>query len=128
METLTHDTAGDVYAATPDYIHAIELRGAQRLLFTSGTMGLDHAGAAGDSLAQQLELVWRNLRAILDNAGMTVDDIVHVRSYLRDAVYAEANARARVAALGGRRVPTTAVVVETLEPDWLVELEVVVAA
>ena len=56
---------------------------------------------------------------------MGVDNIVRVTSYLRDAAYAEANAAARNAALGGRLVPTTAIVVGTLARDWLVELEVI---
>jgi 2-iminobutanoate/2-iminopropanoate deaminase len=128
METITHDPVDGVYPTTPDYAHAVELRGVQRLLFTSGTMGLDPAGGVGASLAEQLELVWTNLRAILAAAGMTVDDIVRVTSYLRDGEYSEANARARVAALGGRPVPTTAVIVGTLSEDWLVELEILAAA
>jgi hypothetical protein len=53
--------------------------------------------------------------------------IVRLTSYLRDASYAEENARARIAALGGRAVPTTAVVVETLDSGWLVEIEVIAA-
>ena len=128
MQTITHDTVAGTYAPTADYAHAIELRGAQRLLFSAGTMGLDPAGAAGASLDEQLALVWANLRAILAAADMTVDDVVRVTSYLRDGAYAEANARARVAALGGRRIPTTAIVVGTLAGDWLVELEIVAAA
>jgi 2-iminobutanoate/2-iminopropanoate deaminase len=127
MEALVHDPTGDVYRTTSDYVHALELRGAGRLLLVSGTMGLDPDGAAGASLAEQLELVWSNLRAILASAGMTTDHIVRVTSYLRDAACVEANAAARVAALGGRAVPTTAIVVETLERDWLVELEVIAA-
>jgi 2-iminobutanoate/2-iminopropanoate deaminase len=127
METLIHDPAGGIYPTGPDYVHALELRGASRLLLVAGTMGLDPGGAAGASLPEQLELVWSNLRAILASAGMTTDNIVRVTSYLRDAGYVEANADARVAALGGRAVPTTAIVVETLESDWLVELEVIAA-
>jgi len=50
-----------------------------------------------------------------------------VTSYLRDAAYAERNAAARDAALDGRLVPTTAIVVGTLVPGWLVELEVIAA-
>jgi 2-iminobutanoate/2-iminopropanoate deaminase len=38
------------------------------------------------------------------------------------------SARARVAALGGRLVPTTAIVVQTLDRARLVEIEVVAAA
>jgi 2-iminobutanoate/2-iminopropanoate deaminase len=128
METLIHDPAGGIYPTGDDYVHALELRDAGRLLLVSGTMGLDPGGAAGASLAEQLDLVWSNLRAILASAGMTTDNIVRVTSYLRDAAYVEPNAAARVAALGGRAVPTTAIVVQTLESDWLVELEVVAAA
>lgn len=127
METVTHSPAEGVYAATGDYAHAIEVRGAERLLFVAGTMGLDPAGVPGTTLARQLELVWSNLRAILASADMTVDNIVRITSYLRDASYAEENAKARVAALGGRVVPTTAIVAETLVGDWLVEIEVTAA-
>jgi 2-iminobutanoate/2-iminopropanoate deaminase len=128
MDTITHDAVAGVYPSTPDYAHALELRGAARLLLVSGTMGLDEAGAPGAGLTEQLELAWSNVRAILAAAGMTVDDIVRVTSYLRDAGYAEANARARLETLGGRRVPTTAIVVGTLSDDWLIELEVIAAA
>jgi enamine deaminase RidA (YjgF/YER057c/UK114 family) len=49
-------------------------------------------------------------------------------SYLRDASFAQANAKARLEALGERRVPTTAIVVETLVPECLVEIEAVAAS
>jgi enamine deaminase RidA (YjgF/YER057c/UK114 family) len=128
MELLTHNPADRVYAATADYAHALEVRGAARTLFVSGTMGLDPQGEAPTSVDAQLSLIWTNLRAILASADMTVDNIVRVTSYLRDGAYAERNAAARNAALGGRLVPTTAIVVETLAPDWLVELEVIAVA
>ncbi len=59
---------------------------------------------------------------------MTLDNVVRVTSYLRSAAFAEPNAAARNAALGGRLVPTTAIVAETLASDWLVELEVIALA
>jgi enamine deaminase RidA (YjgF/YER057c/UK114 family) len=90
-------------------------------------MGLDHSGTPGSTLAEQLDLIWSNIRTILASADMTVDNIVRLTSYLRDASYAEANAAARVAALNGRAVPTTAIVAETLVSDWLVEIEVIAA-
>ncbi|GAA4205745.1 RidA family protein [Streptosporangium oxazolinicum] len=127
METVTHSPAEGVYAPTGGYAHAIEVRNAERLLFVSGTMGLDPAGVPGGTLAKQLDLIWSNLRVILASAGMTVDNVVRVTSYLRDASYAEANATARVAALGDRVVPTTVIVAETLVGEWLVEIEVIAA-
>lgn len=128
METVIHDPTEGVYATTDDYVHAIEVRNPQRLLYVAGTMGLEADGAAGATLERQLELLWDNLRAILASAGMTTDNIVRLTSYLRDGAYAEANAAARVKALGDRRVPTTALIVQTLMDDWLVELEIVAAA
>lgn len=127
MEQITHNPTEGVYPATPDYIHALEARDAQRLLFVAGTMGLDPQGVAGATLDHQLELVWGNIRTILAGANMTVDNIMRLTSYLRDASDAEANGAARVRALGDRRVPTTAIVVQTLSDDWLVEIEVIAA-
>lgn len=119
--------AADLYPAE-DYVHAMEVSGAQRLLFVSGTMGLDDEGHAPEGLDRQLALLWSNIQRILADAGMTTDNIARVTSYLRDARFAEANARARLKALGDRRVPTTAIVVETLSPEWLVEIEAIAVA
>ena len=118
----------EIYVHSPDYVHALEVTSPLRFLFVSGTMGLDPSSAAGQTLDEQLDLVWSNLRAILKSADMTVDNIVRVTSYLTDPDYAETNAAARVTALGGRLVPTTAIVVQTLKPEWLIEIEVIAAA
>jgi 2-iminobutanoate/2-iminopropanoate deaminase len=124
---VRNPTAG-VYPATDDYVHAMEVQNPQRLLFVSGTMGLDEQGVPGDTLTEQLDLIWSNIRAILASADMTVDNIVRLTAYLRDPAYAEENAEARVAALGGRVIPTTAIVAQTLVSDWMVEIEVIAAA
>jgi enamine deaminase RidA (YjgF/YER057c/UK114 family) len=128
MELIPHNPTTSVYATGGDWVHAMEVRGAERLLFVSGTMGLRPDFSAPPTLDEQLECVWNNIRAILASAGMTTDNIVRLTSYLRDSSYAEANAQARLKALGERRIPTTAIVVQTLESDWLIELEVIAAA
>lgn len=127
MQERVINPSEGLYAATPDYVHAIELTAPERLVFISGTMGLAPDGHAPDSLHEQLDLVWSNIRRILAAAEMTCDNIVRVTSYLRDPAYAEANQNARLAALGARRVPTTAIVVQTLMEDWKIEIEVVAA-
>lgn len=126
METTGRNPAHGIYAAT-DYVHALEVRHSSRLLFVAGTMGLNARGEPGATVEEQLDLIWSNLRTILAAAEMTVDHIVRVTSYLRDAGFMEANAAARIAALGGRLVPTTAIVAQTLVGEWLVEIEVIAA-
>ena len=51
MRLVPHNPAQGVYRATDDYVHAMEVRAAERLLFVSGTMGLDPSGAPGATLA-----------------------------------------------------------------------------
>lgn len=127
MQTVPHNPTSGIYPATPDYIHALEVRQPNRILYVAGTMGLDVQGVPGATLEQQLALIWSNIGTILASAGMTVRNIVRITSYLRDPAYAEANQAARLAALDGHVVPTTALVAQTLSPDWLVEIEVIAA-
>ena len=128
MELIPHNPTEGVYSTGGDWVHAMEVRSASRMLLVRGTMGLRPDFTAPPTLDEQLEFVWNNLRAILASSGMTVDNIVRLTSYLRDASYAEANAQVRIAAHGDRRIPTTAIVVQTLEPDWLIELEIIAAS
>jgi 2-iminobutanoate/2-iminopropanoate deaminase len=128
MQMIVRNPTQGIYPASSDYVHAMEVQGPARFLYVAGTMGLDQNGVAGKSLAEQLDLIWRNLGAILASADMTVDNIVRLTSYLRDPAYAEENAVARVKALNGRVIPTIGIVAQTLSSDWLVEIEVVAAA
>lgn len=128
MKQVIRNPSDGIYAATPDYVHAIEVREPSRWLYVAGTMGLDEEGAAPETLDEQLELIWGNIGRILAEADMTTDNIVRITSYLTDPAHAEANGAAREKALGARRVPTTAIVVQTLDPKWLVEIEAIAVA
>lgn len=128
METITHNPTEGIYRTGGTWAHAIEVRDPQRIVYVAGTMGLDPDSVPGATLDEQLVLVWDNIRRILAEADMTVDNIVRVTSYLRDVAYAGPNGDARVTALGARPVPTTAIVVGTLDENWLIELEVIAVA
>jgi 2-iminobutanoate/2-iminopropanoate deaminase len=128
MKTKEINPADGVYPATRDYVHAMEVSGVSRQLFVSGTMGLSADGSAPASLDEQLDLVWKNIRRILAEADMSVANIVRLTSYLARPEFAGRNQAAREDALKGRVVPTTAIVVTTLDPSWLIEIEVIAMA
>jgi len=128
MQVKPHNPHEGIYATSSDYVHALEVVDPSRLLFVAGAMGLDVDGSPGDGISEQLRLLWSNIRRILAEAGMSVDNIVRLTSFLTDRSFAEANAAARTEALGGRPIPTTAIVVQTLDPNWLVEIEIVAAS
>ncbi len=126
MKLVEHNPVDGIYPAD-DYVHALEVREARRTLYVAGTMGLKPDWSAGRDIDEQLELVWSNIRTILASADMSVDNIVRLTTYLRHRDYMTKNAEARLKALGGRKIPTTAIVAETLLDDWLVEIEVIAA-
>ncbi|MEC7593576.1 MAG: RidA family protein [Pseudomonadota bacterium] len=128
MHITPINPAHEIYPATADYVHAMQVTAPTRWLFISGTMGLANDSRAAATLDGQLALIWHNIRRILQEAEMAPDNIVRVTSYLTDAAYAEANQNAREVALGHRPVATTAVIVGTLNSDWLVEVEAIAAA
>ncbi|HSC49596.1 MAG TPA: Rid family detoxifying hydrolase [Gaiellaceae bacterium] len=56
------------------------------LVFVSGQLALrpDHAQIVGDSIEEQTEQVFANLRAILEEAGSGLDRLVKTTVYLAD--------------------------------------------
>jgi 2-iminobutanoate/2-iminopropanoate deaminase len=65
------------------YSQAISAGG---LVFVSGQLALrpDHAEIVGDSIGEQTEQVFANLRAILEAAGSGLDRLVKTTVYLAD--------------------------------------------
>jgi 2-iminobutanoate/2-iminopropanoate deaminase len=65
------------------YSQAIRAGG---LVFVSGQLALrpDHAEIVGDSITEQTEQVFANLRAILEAAGTGLDRLVKTTVYLTD--------------------------------------------
>ena len=56
--------------------------GAERLLHTSGVVPIAPDGQVPEGLAEQAETVWANLGAILAEAGMTIEDVVSMTTYV----------------------------------------------
>jgi 2-iminobutanoate/2-iminopropanoate deaminase len=128
MPTLQHDPDG-VFPPYRAYSHATEVRGDARLLFISGLNGYESDGTTmPEAFDDQAELIWRHIRTILASAGMTLVNIVSLRTYLADPKYDEANVRMRVKHMGDNRPASTVVCCQLLEPKWKLEVEVVAAA
>ncbi len=107
---------------------AVELTGAQRLLFVSGQVPEDLNGVVPGDFEGQARQAWRNLEAQLAAAGMTLDNLVKVTTYLSDRRYGPDNRRVREAVLAGRSVALTVIITGIFEEKWLLEIEAVAAA
>lgn len=128
MPTLQHNPDG-VFPPYRAYSHATEVRGDARMLFISGLNGYESDGITmPEAFDEQAELIWRHIRTILASAGMTLGNIVSLRTYLADPKYDEANVRMRVKHMGDNRPASTVLCCQLLEPKWKLEVEVVAAA
>ena len=81
-EVVRTEAAPAPFQGAP-YSQAIRANG---LVFVSGQLSLrpDHAEIVGEGIAEQTELVFANLRAILEEAGSGLDRLVKTTVYLTD--------------------------------------------
>ena len=114
------------------YAHAVLVEHPARWLHTSGVVPTSPGGSVPPGVSAQAEQVWRNIAAMLDEAGMGPRHIVSVTTYLVASAMTPGLAQAmaaRDAFLGGRRAASTLVTVPALaRPEWLVEIAVVAAS
>ena len=93
-------------------------------VYVSGTVATMPAG--GDPPADAYAQARRALEIIvaaLSEAGASPDDVVRTRMYVTRAEDMEAVGRAHGEIFGTARPATTALVVQLLDPRWLVEIE-----
>ena len=108
------------------YSHAVVTPAGGRWLHVSGQVGIAPDGSLAAGFEAQAETVWSNLVAILAAAGMTVNDLVKVSTYLVSGDSLAALNPIRTRYLGSARPASTLVVVKSLaRPEWLIEVEVV---
>jgi 2-iminobutanoate/2-iminopropanoate deaminase len=111
------------------YSHAVEVPEGSRLLYISGEVGVLPDGTIPETIEDQAGSCWRNIIAILADAGMSIGDLVKITTYLvRPEDVAPAGA-ARAKHFGDARPGSATIIVKALvRPEWLIEIEAVAAA
>jgi 2-iminobutanoate/2-iminopropanoate deaminase len=97
-------------------------------LHTSGVVPIAPDGSVPEGVADQAEVVWANIAAMLREAGMQPRDIVSITTYAVVGEDLGPVMAARDRALGGHRAASTLVTVPALvRPEWKVEIAVIAA-
>ncbi len=110
------------------YVQANDVSGAQRLLFCSGQVSVDSDGKpvhAGD-MAAQINQVFDNIETILEQAGVTLANVVRLTYYTTDIGAFSRAGRVlgeRLAKGNCRPASTLLGVAALFHPDILVEIE-----
>jgi len=109
-----------------NYAHAVLSEAPGRMLHTSGVVPIAPDGSIPESVDEQAEAVWRNIAAVLDDAGMVASDIVSVTTYVVAGEDLAAVMAARDRALAGHVAASTLVTVPALaRPEWRMEVSLV---
>lgn len=110
------------------YSDAIETAPNLCWLYTSGTPGLETSGELPGDITGQAEIAWKHIRHVLEQADMTMHDLVKVTQYLTRAEDIPAYAKVRKQQLGEARPASMLLVIDQLvRPEFLVEVEVIAA-
>ena len=107
------------------YTHGVLVTGARRTVFVSGQVPWAEQGVVPPDFDSQCRLTWRNLLAVLAEAGMGVRNLAKVTIYLSDRGYREANGRIRQEILGDHVPALTIVVTDIYAEEWLLEIEAI---
>ncbi|MGD9617985.1 MAG: RidA family protein [Alphaproteobacteria bacterium] len=82
-----------------------------------------------ETIEAQAEACWRNIIAILAEAGMSVGDLVKIAAYLVRSKDVAAAGAARAKHFSDAHPGSATIIVNTLvNPAWLIEIEAVAAS
>jgi enamine deaminase RidA (YjgF/YER057c/UK114 family) len=113
------------------YAHGVELPPGWRIARTSGQLGLAADGTVPDSPYEQAQICFANIAAILSEAGMGAQDVMHLAAYVTDRAHMAGYMQARDEFLAqATRLPTSTLLIVSgfTRPEFKVEIEVIAAA
>ena len=106
------------------YSDGVAVPADAKWVFVSGTPGMLPDGSYPDGITAQAEQAWKNVLAILAEAGMGVKDLVKVTHYLVQQEDIKDYVVVRARYLGDARPASMLLVVPGLvKPEILVEIE-----
>jgi len=120
--------ADDAPASAGGYSQAVEVSGTTRRLYISGQIPATSDGRVPVGFREQAALAWKNVKAQLRAADMTVEDLVKLTIFLADRKYALENRQARAEALGACAPAQSVVIAGIFDEAWLLEIEAIAEA
>lgn len=110
------------------YSHGIEVPPGARTLHVSGQVGITPDGKVAPGIEAQTAAALENIRAILAAAGMGIEDVVKMSTFLIDANDIPKVRAVRARILGSHKPASTLLVISRLAaPEYLIEIEATAA-
>ncbi|MER9628296.1 RidA family protein [Mesorhizobium sp. M0184] len=110
------------------YSHGVELPPGKRLVLCSGQVAITPDDQIPEEAAAQAELCFRNISAILGEAGLGLSDIVRINTYVTDRAFLRPYMEVRDRLFASPAPASTLMIVSGFaRPEFKVEIEVIAA-
>jgi enamine deaminase RidA (YjgF/YER057c/UK114 family) len=114
-----------IRAPFAQYSHAVQVTTPARMVFASGQLGVSPDDKIPEDAEAQAVLCFENIKAILAEAEMTLDDVVRFTAYVTDRAYFPIYGAVRGRYVPGNAFASTLVIVSGFtRPEFKVEVEV----
>jgi enamine deaminase RidA (YjgF/YER057c/UK114 family) len=111
------------------YSHGVEIPAGKRLVLCSGQLGIGPDDAVPEDAGAQAELCFKNIAAILNEAGLALNDIVRINAFVTDRAHLQAYMDVRNRLFSDPAPASTLMIVSGFaRPEFKVEVEVLAAA
>ncbi|TPI39760.1 RidA family protein [Mesorhizobium sp. B3-1-9] len=110
------------------YSHGVEIPAGKRLVLCSGQLGIGADDHVPEDAGAQAELCFKNIAAILSEAGLTLNDTVRINAFVTDRAYLQAYMDVRNRLFSDPAPASTLMIVSGFaRPEFKVEVEVLAA-
>lgn len=110
------------------YSHTVVVPSGTELIYISGQLGVAVDGSAPATIAEQADLVFKNITLLLQAHNLAPSSIVKLTTFMVAGHDGDAVRAARIKYLGAHRPASTAVfVAQLVDPAWFVEVEAIAA-
>ena len=118
----------ELYHHSSNVAHGVEVPAGARLMFTNGQVGTKPDGSTPEATADQAEVIFGRLKAILEAANMTLGDVVRFDVYLTDQADVKTFVEVRDRFMDDHKPGATLLVIKGLaRPELTIEIEAVAA-
>ncbi|MEW6633808.1 MAG: RidA family protein [Pseudomonadota bacterium] len=110
------------------YSHGVEIPAGKRLVLCSGQLGIGVDDVVPEDAGAQTELCFRNIAAILSEAGLTLNDVVRINAFVTDRAHLQPYMDVRNRLFSDPAPASTLMIVSGFaRPEFKVEVEVLAA-
>lgn len=123
---VNHLTPASIRPPFARYSHAVELAPANRLVFCSGQLGITMDDVIPEDAGEQAELCFRNIEAIVNEAGMGLEHVLRINAFVTGREYLRPYMAVRDRLFGDPAPASTLMIVSGFaRPEFKVEIEVI---